>query len=565
MIGHAAVGGLHFVGRERELASLTDAALDVANGHSRLVLVRGAAGMGKTTLCEHAAPLLARRGFAVTWGRGWPDGGAPPLWPWTSVLRDLGGDDAAAILDEDGRVGAIDADRFARFAAVADVLRRCASKQPVAIVLDDAHLADAAATLLTRFVVRTLHQTPLLVVVTRRTVGDGPDETRRTLDRARARRHRDRPRGLRRRDHRVDARRARTARRELRPGAGARPAHRRQPVAVESRRRRTGGDRRVPCPRPRDRALARCALAGAPRRRRPGGDPRRRRFARRRRRDGRRRPPGCRRGAGAGVGRRARRARRRPLVVHPRPRAPCGARRAHHQRGDGCPRPCARRGVGRRPPGRCGPACPSHARPPPGAPTTTLDGPSPSVAHAARVLARGFDYERAATLLESAVELVERRPPPDHLEVVLEWADALLVCGRLADARRAYARADELADTRRRSGRPRSRRARPRRGVAERASQRRRSGAGARSTAHRPGGARRRQQRRLPSVCAPGSACASPPRRSTTVPRSPRSSTRSRRPGRPAISPSSPRDCRSPTTRCSRPSTWRPAWVSPMS
>ena len=36
--------------------------------------------------------------------------------------------------------------------------------------------------MLTRFVVRTLHQTPLLVVVTRRTGGDGPGETRRTLD-----------------------------------------------------------------------------------------------------------------------------------------------------------------------------------------------------------------------------------------------------------------------------------------------------------------------------------------------------------------------------------------------
>ena len=108
----------------------TDAALDVANGHSRLVVVRGAAGMGKTTLCEHAAPLLAQQGFTVTWGRGWPDGGAPPLWPWTSVLRDLGGDDAAAILDEDGRAGTIDADRFARFAAVADVLRGRASNQP---------------------------------------------------------------------------------------------------------------------------------------------------------------------------------------------------------------------------------------------------------------------------------------------------------------------------------------------------------------------------------------------------------------------------------------------------
>ena len=60
------------------------------------------------------------------------------------------------------------------------------------------------------------------------------------------------------------------------------------------------------------------------------------------------------------------------------------------------------------------------------------------------MLARGFDYERAATLLESAVERGERRPPPDHLEVVLEWVDALLVCGRLADAARGRVR-DELA------------------------------------------------------------------------------------------------------------------------
>ena len=66
--------------------------------------------------------------------------------------------------------------------------------------------------------------------------------------------------------------------------------------------------------------------------------------------------------------------------------------------------------------------------------------------HAAGVLAAGFDYERAAGLLDSAVELVERlSPPAEHVEVLLEWADARLVCGRLVDARVAYERASAAA------------------------------------------------------------------------------------------------------------------------
>ena len=350
-----------------------------------------------------------------------------------------------AILDEDGRVGAIDADRFARFAAVADVLGGRASKQPVAIVLDDAHLADAAATLLTRFVVRTLHQTRCRRRhPSHRRRRSGRDATH--ARRARARRHRDRPRGLRRRDHRVDARRARAARRELRPGAGARPAHRRQPLAVESRRRRTSDDRRVACPRPRDRALARCAVAGAPRRRRPGGDPRRRRCARRRGRDGRRGPRrmSSRRWSGRrtpGSSSSATTAGRSPTISCAGRRSACSppARRWMPTSVRSAWRPGDDR------PGGVGPACASTRSPPPGAPTRTLDGPSPSVATRPGCWHEASTTNGRPRLLESAVELVERRPPPDHLEVVLEWADALLVCGRLADARRAYARADELA------------------------------------------------------------------------------------------------------------------------
>ena len=563
MIGHAAVGGLHFVGRERELAALTDAALDVATGHSRLVLVRGAAGMGKTTLCEHAAPLLAQQGFTVTWGRGWPDGGAPPLWPWTSVLGDLGGDEAAAILDEDGRVGAIDADRFGRFAAVADVLRGRASNQPVAIVLDDAHLADAAATLLTRFVVRTLHQTPLLVVVTRRTGGDGPGETRRTLDELE-------------RDATVialegfddettasmlSAHGLRVESYGLAPAlarlTGGNPLLLSRAVAG---RATTDGWRAL------DHVIERSLGALSPEHRdvvalaailgvdgaladvvaMVGGDP----------------PDvveALERASYAGL---VELGDDRWSFTHDLVRrAALGvlttseAMDAHVRAlgvasGDDRPGGVARRA--------------HHALAAAGRSDTDARRAVAECRHAARVLARGFDYERAATLLESAVELVERRPPPDHLEVVLEWADALLVCGRLADARRAYARADELAT---RAGDPvaRARAAlglggvwlNEHRSVADRARvlgrQRTALAALAGDGSDIAVGLRARLELRLAAEAVYDGAPVAPCLR------------RSRRPGRPAISPCSPRGCRSPTTRCSRPSTWRPAGCSPTS
>ena len=67
---------------------------------------------------------------------------------------------------------------------------------------------------------------------------------------------------------------------------------------------------------------------------------------------------------------------------------------------------------------------------------------------AARVLSAGYDYERAAELMDSAVELAERLTPPhEHVDVILEWADALQVCGRLADARTAYERAVVAAES----------------------------------------------------------------------------------------------------------------------
>lgn len=74
--------------------------------------------------------------------------GAPPLWPWPEVLAEIGGCDAAGLLAEESGRNGLEPDRFARFAAVGELLAYRARTVPLLIVLDDAHAADTAALLL---------------------------------------------------------------------------------------------------------------------------------------------------------------------------------------------------------------------------------------------------------------------------------------------------------------------------------------------------------------------------------------------------------------------------------
>jgi hypothetical protein len=180
------------VGRARELAAITAAMAAARRGAQRAVHLVGEAGIGKTTLAEHAAALASGQGWTVVWGRAWGTGPTAPYWLWQQVLGSLvrttnistrvhpaTGVWLAELVPElagPGKVPsapALDPDR-ARDAlqrAVVHVLTEAASDRPLLIVLDDVHDADAASLALATLVCRSLADSALLVVTTQRPAG----------------------------------------------------------------------------------------------------------------------------------------------------------------------------------------------------------------------------------------------------------------------------------------------------------------------------------------------------------------------------------------------------------
>jgi AAA ATPase-like protein len=150
-----------FVGRTAELRLLLRGLNNAARGNGRLMIISGAVGLGKTRLAEEFAVRARKRGAWVAIGRCWHNGDAPPLWPWTTILRELGAPD-----DVLGAHAADPHDRFARFVAVLEYLRLVARSAPIVIVLDDAHMADPASVLLTRFLIRERRGLRALFVLT---------------------------------------------------------------------------------------------------------------------------------------------------------------------------------------------------------------------------------------------------------------------------------------------------------------------------------------------------------------------------------------------------------------
>lgn len=153
-----------FVGRTDEIHQIMQLLAVTDQDHGQVVLVRGPAGIGKSRLIEEITVHAQRYGALVAIGRCWRNGEAPPLWPWRMLLRELDAPDSLLAEQQPETASS----RFARFVAVLDYLRTASQATSLLLILDDAHLADPATLLLTRFLARERRKLRLLLLLTRR-------------------------------------------------------------------------------------------------------------------------------------------------------------------------------------------------------------------------------------------------------------------------------------------------------------------------------------------------------------------------------------------------------------
>ena len=177
-------GHLPFVGREEESKTLDAAYNDAAAGSTRLVLVAGEPGIGKTRLVSELATRVLNSGGLILAGRSDEMVGIP-YQPFAEALRfmmgqpggveDLGqkGSELTRLVPELAQVvlglgpplsGSAESERFALFDGVREWLTTLSEARPVLLILDDLHWADMATLLLLRHVV-VIHQVPHLLVV----------------------------------------------------------------------------------------------------------------------------------------------------------------------------------------------------------------------------------------------------------------------------------------------------------------------------------------------------------------------------------------------------------------
>lgn len=200
--------GQAFIGRTAELERLAEAYARAANGESRMVVVAGEAGIGKTRLVDAFATRVAAGGARVLTGGCLPFGaGALPYGPFVEAFRALfrvvepaaltallgpSRGELARLMPEvqgrpdrpdrpdaaasDGRDPTATDERFAQvrlFELVLGVLERLAKVSPMVLVIEDLQWADPSTRDLLAFLVRNLREERVHLLATIRT--DEPD------------------------------------------------------------------------------------------------------------------------------------------------------------------------------------------------------------------------------------------------------------------------------------------------------------------------------------------------------------------------------------------------------
>src|SRR5215475_6127539 len=159
-------GAAPIVGRVPERKTLLAAYARVVAGHPQVLLITGAAGIGKTTLVEElcAQAESAAGGARVLLGESAPLAGAALAYgPFVAALRDQAG----WLLDDD-RTPDMLAARHRLFVRVLELLAGLAIRSPVVLVLEDLHWADDSSRELLAFLAVRLRDQPVMLVGTLR-------------------------------------------------------------------------------------------------------------------------------------------------------------------------------------------------------------------------------------------------------------------------------------------------------------------------------------------------------------------------------------------------------------
>jgi DNA-binding CsgD family transcriptional regulator/tetratricopeptide (TPR) repeat protein len=193
------VSSPQFIGRDVELAALTEAVARAGAGDASITLVGGEAGIGKTRLITEVGErardggAIVLEGGCVTMG----DGGGLPFAPFVEALRRLPavlasgrfGDldlerlrtpataELGRLMPEFGTPASPDVGEFARpewvqariFEGLLALLRDLGERAPIVCILEDLHWADGSTRDLVGFLARNIRTERLAIIGTYRT------------------------------------------------------------------------------------------------------------------------------------------------------------------------------------------------------------------------------------------------------------------------------------------------------------------------------------------------------------------------------------------------------------
>ncbi|HZO67034.1 MAG TPA: AAA family ATPase [Kribbellaceae bacterium] len=167
------------IGRDDEQRRIEGLIDDVRNRRGRALVLRGEAGVGKTALLEHAAGAASE--FRILRSMGIQSESELAfatlhalLHPLTAELESLPRPQADALRSALALGPSAPGDAFVTFAGVLGLLVAAADRQPVLVLLDDAHLVDRSSAHALGFAVRRLRDEPVGVLLA---IRDGEPST----------------------------------------------------------------------------------------------------------------------------------------------------------------------------------------------------------------------------------------------------------------------------------------------------------------------------------------------------------------------------------------------------